>query len=116
MQTGPPDGYRLLTAWQVTHGALSLRVSGELDLLTAPRLEEVLEGQIEQGANVTFDLDGLGFIDAAGLRVLVGVRRSVGSRGRVLLRDPGTVVRRVLSLTGLDGADGFDQSPDAVLA
>jgi hypothetical protein len=33
-----------------------------------------------------------------------------------LLRDPGTIVRRVLSLTGLDGAEGFDQSLNAVPA
>ena len=80
-----------------------------MDFTTAPPVEEALEGEIESGMYVTVDVDDLRFIGAVGLEVLVGVRRSVGRRGRVLLRDPGTIVRRVLSLTGLDGVEGFDQ-------
>jgi hypothetical protein len=30
--------------------------------------------------------------------------------------DPGPIVQRVLFLTGLDGAEGFNSSPDAVSA
>jgi anti-sigma B factor antagonist len=117
MQIDPAEAAnQLLTEWKVTAGQRALWVSGELDLASAPLLEAALEGEIEQGTDVTFDLVELGFIDAAGLGVLVGVRRTVGSRGRVLLRHPGRVVRRVLSLTGLDGADGFTQSPSGVPA
>jgi anti-anti-sigma factor len=106
----------LLAVWTLTDGRRSLWVSGELDLATAPLLEKALEGEIESGMDVTFDVDGLRFLDAAGLGVLVRVRRSIGGRGRVLLRDPAPIVRRVLSVTGLDGAEGFDQSPNAVPA
>jgi anti-anti-sigma factor len=107
---------QFLAVWKVTDGRRSLRVSGELDVATAPLLEEALAGEIEPGMDLTFLVDDLRLIDAAGLKVLVGVRRSIGSRGRILMRDPGTIVRRVLSLTGLDGAEGFDQSPTAVPA
>lgn len=104
------------TEWKVADGRRSLWLSGDLDLAAAPLLEAALVGEIQQGTDVTFDLAELGFIDAAGLGVLVGVRQTVGVRGRVLLRHPATIVRRVLALTGLDGANGFAQSPSAVPA
>ena len=117
MQIDPAEAAsQILALWKVTDGRRSLWVSGELDLATAPLLERALEGEIESGMDVTFDVDGLRFMDAAGLGVLVRVRRSIGQRGRVLLRDPVPIVRRVLSLTGLDGAEGFDQSPNAAPA
>jgi anti-anti-sigma factor len=117
MNFDPAEGASpFLAVWKVTDGRRSLCVSGELDLATAPLLEEALAGEIELGMDLTFVVDDLRLIDAAGLKVLVGVRRSIGSRGRILMRDPGTIVRRVLSLTGLDGAEGFDQSPTAVPA
>jgi anti-anti-sigma factor len=79
---------QFLAVWQVTDGRRSLCLSGELDLATAPLLEEALAGEIEPGMDLTFVVDHLRLIDAAGLKVLVGVRRSIGSRGRVLMRDP----------------------------
>jgi anti-anti-sigma factor len=102
--------------WKFTDGRRSLCVSGELDLATAPLLDKALEGEIESGTDVTFDVEGLRFMDAAGLGVLVRARRSIGRRGRVRLRDPGPIVQRLLFLTGLDGADGFCQSTNAVSA
>ncbi len=112
MQNDPAEAASdFLAVWKITDGRRSLSVSGELDLATAPLLESALEGEIESGRDVTFDVTGLRFMDAAGLGVFVRARRSIGRHGRVLLRDPGPIVRRVLSLTGLDGAAGFHQSP-----
>ena len=101
----------LLTAtWNGADGQRSLRVSGELDIATAPRLATALDDEVRPGTRVTLDLADLAFIDAAGLRVLVGVVRTVGTSGRVVLRRPSAVVQRLLAVTGLDGVDGFDQS------
>ena len=112
MQIDPAEAARqFLAVWKLNDGRRSLSVSGELDLATAPLLDQALEGEIESGMDVTFDVEGLRFMDAAGLQVLVRVRRAIGRRGRVLLRHPGPIVRRVISLTGLDGAEGFHQSP-----
>jgi anti-anti-sigma factor len=111
MQIDPADASEFLAVWKLTDGRRSLWVSGELDLATAPLLERALEGDVEPGTDVTFDVDGLRFMDAAGLGVLVRARRSIGRHGRVVLRDPVPIVQRVLFLTGLDGAEGFDQSP-----
>jgi anti-anti-sigma regulatory factor len=56
------------------------------------------------------------FVDAAGLRVLAGVRRTAGLTGRVVLRHPSLRVQRVIALTGLDGVDGFGQCLEAAPA
>jgi hypothetical protein len=68
-----------------------------------------LDGEIRSGSHLRLDVDDLVFVDAAGLRVLVGVRRTAGLTGRVVLRHPTPRTQRVIALTGLDGVDGFDQ-------
>jgi anti-anti-sigma factor len=101
------------TSWNASDGHRSLRVSGELDIATAPVLAAALDGEIRPGSRLRLDVDDLAFVDAAGLRVLVGVRRTAGPSGRVVLRHPSPRVQRVIALTGLDGVDGFDQCLEA---
>jgi anti-sigma B factor antagonist len=72
-------------------------VSGELDVATAPELEQALadaEGQ------VTVDLSATTFADPAALRVLLAARAD-GVRIRVLPRRGGQVAR-LLALTGTE--------------
>ncbi len=95
--------------WRLTGGRRSLWISGELDLATAPLLEAALDGEIHPGTDITFDVGELTFMDATGLRVLVGVRERVGADGRVVLRRCGRPVRRLLAITHLDGDGWFDQ-------
>jgi anti-anti-sigma factor len=90
-------------------------MSGELDLATAPLLVAALDGAVLRGTDATFDLRDLGFIDASGLRLLMAVRRAIGVGGRVFLRHPGPMVRRVLEFAGLDGGDSSEHEPDGRL-
>ena len=103
----------LTATWNGADGQRSPRVSGELDIATAPQLATALEGELRPGTRVTLDLADLTFIDAAGLRVLVGVGRAVGSTGGVMLQQPSSMVQRVLAVAGVDG---FDQSPTGIPA
>jgi anti-sigma B factor antagonist len=59
------------------HGESAVVVpTGELDLATAPALEEALERAFEGGsARVVLDLRELEFIDSSGLRTLLTARR-----------------------------------------
>jgi anti-anti-sigma factor len=99
----------LETSWTASDGHRSLRVSGELDIATAPVLAAALDGEVGPGSRLRLDVDDLVFVDAAGLRVLVSVRRTAGLTGRVVLGHPTPKVQRVLALTGLNGLDGFEQ-------
>lgn len=79
---------------------------GELDLATSPLLRAVLEGACRRGpASVELDLSQVTFLDASAVGMLTTVARSLAAHRRTLvLRDPGTVASRVLTLTGYDGA------------
>lgn len=93
-----------------------VRLLGELDASTADELRTVLESIAETRGDIELDCSELTFMDSSGLHVLLGVARGLGSDGRVLVRDPSSTVRRVLSLTGVERGGGIvvvaDDSPD----
>lgn len=73
---------------------------GELDFATAPiaetALSSILDGSPER---LVFDLTDVSFLDSSGIAVLV---RSTHQAGSVVVRNPSTVVRRVIECTGLE--------------
>jgi anti-anti-sigma factor len=89
-------------------GSLIVRVSGELDLATAPMLEDALAG-IEAGEGpVVLDLSALTFIDSTGLRLAVRLHaRCVGCARELEIRPGPPAVQRVFELTHLDDALPF---------
>lgn len=83
-------------------GSWVVRVTGELDLYTAPRLENELETLIRgDAAHVLVDLSDVSFLDSSGLGVLVAAARRLG-RGRFALAGLGLASRRAIEITGAD--------------
>ena len=85
-------------------GGLQVELSGELDIASAPQLEEELAKAEASGPKlIVVDLRGLGFMDSSGLRVLVAAdgRAREQDRRLVLIRGPERV-QRVFSITKLD--------------
>lgn len=81
-----------------------VRLRGELDLTEMDRLREVMNMVLAREPRLLVaDLSGLSFTDCAGLSVLTDAHRRQAAHGR-LLRIYGAqpLVRRVLSLTGMD--------------
>lgn len=78
-----------------------IRVTGELDLATSPRLERAIGEAFGLGGGIVLDLSGLSFMDSSGLRVVLQLDASCRSAGRRLriVRGP-PVVQRVFELTG----------------
>jgi anti-sigma B factor antagonist len=79
-------------------------VHGELDIESAPELRTALIDVIDErpGQRVVVDLEGVDFIDSAGLGVLLGGRdRARDAGGDLALVATGQGVIRVLELTGL---------------
>lgn len=87
-----------------TDGAVLLRLSGELDMASAPGLGRALDAALDgRPSAVALDLTELGFVDSTGLRLLIGACRRAGGQGcSFVLRSPGRSVRKALVLTGLD--------------
>jgi anti-sigma B factor antagonist len=77
-----------------------LRISGEVDISTAPQLRERLQ-QLDS-RSVVVDLSAMTFFDSTGLGVLVGAfKRLREGGGDLVLRAPTRSTRKVLELTGL---------------
>ena len=79
-------------------------VRGALDIATAPQLRAALSEAIEThpGLTLIVDLEGVEFIDSAGLGMLVGGRRRAQAHGGdIVLVSTARNVGRVLEITGL---------------
>lgn len=79
-------------------------LSGELDLASAPHLEQVLDQLCRDGVlEIVLDLSRLDYLSAAGLGVFLGADDSLrAAGGRLILHRPGRLARRILTITGLD--------------
>jgi anti-anti-sigma factor len=86
-------------------GRLVVTVRGELDLATAPQLEEALVPPLRDGGAAVLDLRGLEFMDSTGVRVIVAAHAAAKESGgslSVVRTDPEGPVGRVLEISGLD--------------
>ena len=79
-----------------------VRLSGELDIDSAPLLADALQAFARPGTTIELDLTELTFIDSSGIRVLCHAADRLGPHGRVVVSHATTAVRRTLELTGLD--------------
>jgi anti-sigma B factor antagonist len=101
-----------------TDGASVVTVVGEVDVHTAPQLDEALTALVE-AANyrLIVDLSGVEFLDSTGLGVLVKalkrVREHDGSLDVVASADR---ITKVFRITGLDSAIGIHGSLADALA
>jgi anti-sigma B factor antagonist len=79
----------------------SVRVTGELDIATAPQLKQTLAHAEGRARRVVLDLRELTFMDTSGVHAIVDASARATAAGRllVLVRGP-SQVDRVLALTG----------------
>ncbi len=95
------------------NGVIRLYLAGELDLMSAPALQERL-GRVERDgcASVVLDLQHLNFFDRSGLRVVLDTAQRLRERGgRLAVVNASGIVRTVFDLTG--NADLLDQQQGA---
>ncbi|MCW2991608.1 MAG: hypothetical protein JWM73_2202 [Solirubrobacterales bacterium] len=88
---------------------------GELDLATAPELEEkVLSAVREGGRSVVLDLRELTFMDSTGVRTIVAAHQVAEQTGhdlRVVRPPRESAVSRVIEISGIDEALGLVDEP-----
>jgi anti-anti-sigma factor len=81
--------------------AAVVRVTGELDVATAPELDACLLAL--DGDDIMIDMAGLTFMDSSGISVLLtAFKRSTKGGHRFVLRGPTPPVVRVLHVSGVD--------------
>ena len=82
---------------------LNIRLAGEIDVGTAPRLKQAVDGHARTGQTVTIDLREVTFVDSMGLAALVRAQhRAVARGGSLQLVAPGERVLAVFRMTRLD--------------
>lgn len=82
----------------------TVRLTGEVDVYTAPKLKERLVGLVEAGCiKLIIDMDGVSFIDSSGLGVLVSALRRARERdGGVRIVCSRENILKIFRITGLD--------------
>ena len=101
-QRGTARGWaRSAPAQPVVDGIGEVVVEGEIDVATAPQLARRCRCS-KEAARLRIDLGEVGFIDSAGLGVLIGVLKRIRGGRRNRARARATAPRKVIEITGLD--------------
>ncbi len=97
------DMMRIAQHTDVLDDHVVIVLSGDLDLSAVARVRSVFHEVLRDGWNrVVVDLSEVGFIDSAGLGVLIGLqRRCRENAGVCALLNPSTDASRLISTSGL---------------
>ena len=79
---------------------LVLAVSGRLDTMTAPELENGIKDNMDGVEELILDFKDLEYISSAGLRVVLGARKAMGNKGSFAVRNLCSDVREIFDITG----------------
>jgi anti-sigma B factor antagonist len=103
----PPEPSLQDTAFTVSRevagASVRLVLAGELDMSTAPVLEDALRDETLSGSSIVIDLDRLDFIDSSGIMVLVRATKEARRSNRTLAMTRGSAaVQRVIAACVLE--------------
>jgi anti-anti-sigma factor len=90
-----------------TKDPFGFRLIGEIDMATAPMLQEALLVSLSAGGSVTVDMRDVTFIDSSGLKVIVACAAETASNQPLMVKDPSAVVRRALEVFGMEQIPGL---------
>jgi anti-sigma B factor antagonist len=94
-----------------SEGATVIYVRGEIDLATVGRLRDVIEPHLGPDQTIVLDLAGVEFMDSSALHVLEQARGTLtADGGSLILRNPSTAARRLLTVAGAE--DLLDEDQD----
>lgn len=94
---------RFAVSGERVNGTARVRVEGEMDLAVIGLVDhEMARAEATDAERIVLDLEGLDFMDASGIRLLLDLtERSESNGGRLRITGTGAPqVRRVLELTG----------------
>jgi anti-sigma B factor antagonist len=107
---------------ELEDGIRTFTVRGELDMSTAPELEQKLEEALaDPTASIMLDLSECEFIDSTGIALIVRTwqrldRNGGQGQGRLVLCSHNHQVRRLLEITGVESSISMHEQRDAALA
>lgn len=95
-------------------GTVIVKVHGEVDVYTAPKMKEEMQRSIESGlTKVVVDLSGVAYMDSSGLGVLIGaLKRAREAGGDLIVAAPNARIARIMDVTGLGRIFNLQASTD----
>jgi len=107
---------------EIDGGIRVFTVHGELDMNTAPELEQALEVALaDEEAAVMLDLSDCEFIDSTGIALIVRTWQRLdrdagnGGKGKFILCCVNHQVRRLLKITGVESSISLHEQREAAL-
>jgi anti-anti-sigma factor len=88
------------------------RLSGELDMASAPALSDALGPIVDECRRLTLDLEDLTFIDSSGIRAFVELSSRLDGSGPLVLTNVSDGVHRLLEIVGLDTLPNIQVASD----
>lgn len=85
---------------QVEGNKLTIALSGRLDTVTAPQLENELKEAIKDVTELNFDFADLEYISSAGLRVMLSAQKTMNKQGTMVVRNVNEAIMEIFDVTG----------------
>ncbi len=79
---------------------LTFTVSGRLDTVTAPTLENEIKQSIDGVTVLCFDFAELDYISSAGLRVLLSTQKIMNKQGKMVIKNVNESIMEIFDVTG----------------
>ena len=86
---------------QIENGKAVFSLDGRLDTVTAPELNNTLKSSLHGVKELTLNLEKLGYISSAGLRVLLEAQKDMSRQGSMKLINVSETIMELLEVTGL---------------
>lgn len=112
------DDVRIETELERVADIQVVKVTGEIDVYTAPEFKSAVNKAIDAGAlNLIIDLTNVSYMDSSGFGILLGATKRVRPKGGTInLLGCSEAITRMLSITRLDTIFGMHSDMDAALA
>jgi anti-sigma B factor antagonist len=78
----------------------TIELTGRLDTLTSPQLEEALKEVPEDVNELVLNLKELEYVSSAGLRVFLNAQKGMMEKGTMILKNVNEEIMEVLEMTG----------------
>ena len=79
---------------------MTVELTGEVDSMNVPEIEDALLREIDGVTDITFDLSRLEYISSAGLRVLLQMQKLMKSQGNMSIKNVNEDVMEIFRVTG----------------
>ena len=84
-------------------GVTTIAPKGNVDYVTAPELDEVVEREAATAASLVFDMSGVSYISSAGLRSLLNADELMEDKNGIKLINVNKEVKAALDMTNFSG-------------